>query len=665
MDRLNLSDWWDMLTAVAYFAIPIEISVIVLSSSKKRKRSLSLSFVETDQVIFILFALFILSCGINHLCIAVKPSALKYTKPIMSLISLCTAVILFKYSSLVRAIHRYTPVEMRELFKISDFLWGSIDDDKSGELCVVFIDTHGNIKHSIGNSLMFSEHILTNSNLYTFLSYEDCEKLKSATIQSIYQDDPDIENANRVHPEEGTAFFGASVAWSHKPRNIHATPVRLVFHANQNLKTDLEAMILPCANRTSMVITRIADDSAKRRHETAIESVESFQMRVAMMAAFAHDVKTPLTTFQLALDLLKSEVHSEQGEKLLRKAYGSSEVLRLTVLQALEVANSGNISPHPRPFKLSDLMEQFALITEATACMVPVKYLIQSQLLQAEISTDQDWLLQNIVNLFTNAAKHTLTGYIQCSFKIIHKNQSRHLQVIVDDTGQGVPENRRNALFVQCSPSLNPTETTIVRSTGIGLSGVAMRLQMIGGNYGYTPRQPNGSSFWFDLPITFPSGEPLDKEEQLCPFHLSSPTPASSPKKNLLCSEKSKVLVVEDTATIRSLMVAILRRYDLHVTEAVDGEEGLEAASENDYALILSDINMPRLDGWSMCRQLRKIWSSQNRKHPLVIACTASIDISSLDTDFDAVLAKPVTSKDLKALITKYLDCIQPATSKV
>mmetsp|Transcript_24243 Transcript_24243/g.30327 ORF Transcript_24243/g.30327 Transcript_24243/m.30327 type:complete len:113 (-) Transcript_24243:378-716(-) len=112
-------------------------------------------------------------------------------------------------------------------------------------------------------------------------------------------------------------------------------------------------------------------------------------------------------------------------------------------------------------------------------------------------------------------------------------------------------------------------------------------------------------------------------------------------------------------------MVAILRRYDLHVTEAVDGEEGLEAASENDYALILSDINMPRLDGWSMCRQLRKIWSSQNRKHPLVIACTASIDISSLDTDFDAVLAKPVTSKDLKALITKYLDCIQPATSKV
>jgi PAS domain S-box-containing protein len=259
---------------------------------------------------------------------------------------------------------------------------------------------------------------------------------------------------------------------------------------------------------------------------------------------------------------------------------------------------------------------------------------------------DPTRLRQMLANLVGNAIKFTDAGSVTVEAReIACGERGAVLEFAVTDTGIGIPPESLPTLFQPFSQADSST-TRRYGGTGLGLSIVSSLARLMDGEIGVDSRPGEGSRFWFrilgqrvaDAPATSEAAEP----------------PAAQPLLN------GRVLVVEDNATNRHVIAAMLGKLGLSVELAENGQEGVDRATcASPPDLVLMDVQMPLLDGHGATRLIRQWEAEQGRPALPVIALTADAYEEDrqrcLAAGMNDFLAKPVVLSALKQMLQRWL----------
>ena len=217
--------------------------------------------------------------------------------------------------------------------------------------------------------------------------------------------------------------------------------------------------------------------------------------------------------------------------------------------------------------------------------------------------------------------------------------ERQHLRVEVRDTGPGISADALSRLFERFSQG----EVSINRThggTGLGLAISRKIVTLMGGEIGVESREGHGSTFWFDIPAP-----PAD--------HLVEATPDDA---SAVECRPLRLLVVDDTAMNRELIKLMLEPLGLRIEEASGGSEGIQAAINTPFDLILMDVRMPGVDGLEASRAIRGT-GGVNAGTP-ILAVTADVQPENYAAcsaaGMNDVVPKPITPSVLISKIMQW-----------
>ncbi len=246
---------------------------------------------------------------------------------------------------------------------------------------------------------------------------------------------------------------------------------------------------------------------------------------------------------------------------------------------------------------------------------------------------------QVLINLVNNAVKFTEQGFIKIKSEFVSENEYQfRVKISITDSGSGISEENKENLFTKFFRA-----DTRFKGTGLGLAISKRIIELMGGKIGVNSELGKGSEFFFEVPFD------IRLDDMVSETILDINNERFS---------KLKVLIAEDVKInqlVLSKMLINLNITDIEIVE--DGESAIEKSKENDYDLILMDIQMPKVDGVEATIKIFEYY--KNRKKSLVIiAVTANVMKSDLEKYMIAgihdVLAKPVKSKMLIEVLNKH-----------
>jgi CheY-like chemotaxis protein len=264
-------------------------------------------------------------------------------------------------------------------------------------------------------------------------------------------------------------------------------------------------------------------------------------------------------------------------------------------------------------------------------------------------------------NLVSNAIKFTERGYVHIdAFEVERDAETAVLGFAVSDTGIGIPEDRQDALYVPFSQGDSST-TRQFGGTGLGLSIVRRLAQRMGGDVGVNSHPGEGTCFWFHI-RTEPLGPDRDSRRTERLPERQRPVDDSH------LQPSRRVLVVEDNATNRMVIVAMLRKQDVAVEVVEDGQQAVAAATRDGERpdLIFMDVQMPVMDGLDATKALRRWEADNGRSRMPIVALTAGAfqedQNRCAEAGMDDYLAKPISAEDLATVLNRWLDRKAPRT---
>lgn len=395
----------------------------------------------------------------------------------------------------------------------------------------------------------------------------------------------------------------------------------------------------------------LRDISERRRAENEIKAaldraVTAERAKSEFIAMMSHEMRTPLNGLMAALEILDEQPRPTPKQKrYIGVARATSHQLLTHVNDVLQISKleSDTFALAQTTFDVGEFLQAVVTANEALITASGNRLdLAPGVLPDTPVRGDRSRTNQILLNLLGNAAKFTENGTITLSCEQLpHDGDGLMLRFSVQDTGEGIAPEDIARIF-EDFVTLNPSFSRESSGTGLGLS-IARRLaQAMGGDIGVTSEPGVGSTFWFDLP--FERAEALDGNED-APAALR-PLPATQQGKPL------EILVVEDNAINRMIAREFIESTGARVTEACDGQEGVERAQETRFDAIFMDIGMPRMDGLTATARIREHGASVQAPVFGLTAHAQPEDLAAFrEAGMQDVLVKPVRRADIVALL--------------
>ncbi|GID25819.1 SpoIIE family protein phosphatase [Paractinoplanes brasiliensis] len=400
----------------------------------------------------------------------------------------------------------------------------------------------------------------------------------------------------------------------------------------------------------------------------AVELAALDRAKTNFFSNVSHEFRTPLTLILGPLeDLLDDpELPDEQRERLQPMHRNALRLLKLvnTVLDFSRL-ESGRLRAAYQPTDLSDYTARLASTFRSAAERAGLKLIVDAPPLPGPVHVDRDMWEKIVLNLLSNAVKFTPQGRIEVRVRAV----DRGAELTVSDTGVGIPPDQLPLLFDRFH-RVTGIWSRSHEGTGIGLALVRELAELHGGSAGAESEPAVGSVFTVTIPfgsahlpadrITEGAGRivgeidarPYVEEAEHWWAGETEPAPAAAPAGR----ERGRILLVDDNADLRDHLSRLLRPL-WDVTAAVDGRAALELASRRQFDLVLTDVMMPRLDGFGLIAALRA--DERTRDIPiLVLSARAGEEASSegLAAGADDYLVKPFSARDLTARVRANLD---------
>ena len=414
-------------------------------------------------------------------------------------------------------------------------------------------------------------------------------------------------------------------------------------HAQQELSSAKEA-----AERASLEL-----HDSNIQLETAREDAErSSAIKSEFLTNVSHEMRTPLNCIiGFSENIIRStsldEIH-QRGETLLQEA----ETLLLLINDLLDHAKieAGKMDLEYRSFCLHSMLER---IQNSIYPQVKKKGLILelniAEDVPQNIVSDALRLRQILVNIVGNAVKFTETGEIQINIGLVDESATKAVILFsVVDTGIGISKEQQPKIFDSFTQADGST-TRKYGGTGLGISISKQLVEKMGGEIGLYSRVGCGTTFWFKIPFTLaPEGEVnvVDSvalvENELDNYRLIG-----------------KVLLAEDYPANQEIVCLHLRSVGLEIVLVENGEDAVKAANEEEFDLILMDVQMPLMDGF----EAAKIISAENSKcrNVPIVALTANANAVTRkmckESGMKDVVTKPIRRRTFITKISKWLEC--------
>jgi len=376
---------------------------------------------------------------------------------------------------------------------------------------------------------------------------------------------------------------------------------------------------------------------------------------IDMVANISHEFRTPLALIYGPLKELSKDSSLDEHEKgLVSIMKRNAERLKMLSEQILSTAAS---KPQGEKLNvaqgnLSDLVDsvvhnfRFAILEKGLGLETDIPEGIQGFF-------DGEKIEKILSNLLSNATKYTPSGG---HIKVSLSEESGKASISVTDDGIGVPKDKREAIFARYERLGADVSKPGIPGTGIGLNYSKHLAVLEKGDLVYKPNTPSGSTFCFYLPIVEDAYTP-DELNPESSFVI--PEKASEENSRLvqdeLVEKNGTLLIVEDNSDIRTYLGSLFN-HNYQIMTASDGVEGLENLNIAVPDLIISDIMMPRKNGYQFCSDVKK---SDDWSHIPVILLTAKADaqssIEGLRCGAEAYIPKPFDPDYLVASVESML----------
>jgi CheY-like chemotaxis protein len=369
---------------------------------------------------------------------------------------------------------------------------------------------------------------------------------------------------------------------------------------------------------------------------------ESAIVKAQFLSNMSHELRTPLNGIIGATNLLLQDKHlPAQNENLNILKFSSGHILSLIndILDLSKLdANKVNLEriPVDIPKFINTIGSTFAQQFKDKG--LPFEVIVDDNLKRSVIA-DPTRLNQVLTNLLSNALKFTSSGGVKLEVKALSiKSESNHIEFSVTDSGIGISEEKLKRVFEQFTQADEKT-TRKYGGTGLGLTISQKLVALMGGELRAESKHNKGSKFYFDITVPVYMGKNKVYIEEV---------PVDNIKLKGL-----RVLIAEDNPINMMIATKFLDKWGVNYSKAKNGLEAVSLFGEHDFDLILMDLEMPEMDGYSAVNEIRKT----NTDIP-AIAFTASVFENMreklTDCGFNDYIRKPFKPEDLHFKLAKF-----------
>ena len=408
---------------------------------------------------------------------------------------------------------------------------------------------------------------------------------------------------------------------------------------------------------TVVLLYRLANRRTLRKRETEIEKIERSKERELYVAKFdfftniAHEIRTPLSLIRGPLENIVAKTGDSPDRELheeLRTMQSNTDRLTTLINQLLDFrkAEQQGFRLHPVECDVREVVENVCLrfVTMARQKHIDFAFELPAEKLQA--SADKEALTKIVSNLLSNALKYAQS---YARLKMTVENDPARFRVAVVNDGPVVPEGMRDKIF---QPFMQYRDGKhVIAGTGIGLTLARSLAELHGGTLIMDP-STEINRFVLTVPVVHQSAGVRTEEPEIAPGELRENTTAPQDD----ASKKPALLIVEDDPEMQAFIVRHMAPAYRTVT-ADNGRMALERLAKNEpFDLILSDVMMPEMDGFELCRRVK---ADLQYSHIPVLLLTAKTDVASkvegLGTGADIYVEKPFSLEYLRASISALL----------
>lgn len=624
----------DVAIGLAYFAIPSAMYFLL------RKRDFPFSWMV------VLFALFILACGITHFMNVWTIWFPNYWvsgifKLVTAIVSVVTAVTLFPLlpkilqmpslektlTKLEQANEKLSLSQQELTLKVEDRTqelqkskqWAEEIIQGLPGLFYVF-DSQVRLVHwnrNFAEVTGYSPQELLGKHAVEFIAPKDRERVAEqiGKVFSLGKSDVEAPFLTREGKEIPYYFNGVLVDWDHA---AHFLGVGIDITERKKLEHEL---IL-----------------AKEEADLASQAKSNF------VATISHEIRTPMNVVMAMTELLEESSLNNSQKEYIRRLHTANSSLLTLINQILDLAKmeAGRLELSPEPVDVRHLLQNMADMMRGMAQTknVPLHVMIKDRL-PPWLMMDRTRLHQICLNLLGNALKFTEQGKITLGAEVAGIPQMIH--ITVSDTGIGMDAKQLDRIFTP----FNQADVSITRrygGTGLGLAISRRLVELMEGRLWVESQLGVGSTFHVLLPLRPCAG------------------PEKSPHPEVLAPESSvpslNLLLVDDAEENQVVMEAFLQGTPHRWQMANNGAEAVEMVKNHPFDLVFMDVQMPIKDGYTATREIRA-WENQNQRRPIpIIALTAHALDGEMERSREAgcslYLTKPIHKKKFLAVIQQY-----------